>query len=330
MSVFEQIINSSKTRHMVEIFGEDGVYDQLLYHQKLLLVVCEFKSSPLLNDYMRWRYQVVMSRGISPEYFAVENNFWVKAIQTYLFEAYSSEFVTLYHTLLVESKKYEEYGSLEGTGTADTLIPILVHALINGDEEGANALFRTHLNRFNSPTEFLDTIVKPSMVEVGRLWECNKISVAKEHIATAIMERLWDHYREGSSSSAHSNGVAFVITPEKQLHKLGSKMVAALLHQYGWKVAQLELAENFASIFDAVTEFRPKLIICSATMAIYIPMIQRFIDELYASESFFNGKIGVGGQAFYRTSPPIILEHVDFQGEDLKSLENYIKTLQIE
>lgn len=327
--VYEHLLESPEAQKMIQIFGEEGVYDQLVYHQKLIIAVSEFKSAALLQDYLQWRYRVVTSRGISSEYFLIEHAYWIKALQLYLFEAFSSEFTSLYQTIQSLHETYL-YASVSPLSLYETqsIIEALVQSLITNDEVRVNHLFQSNLYRFESPLNFFDTVIKPTMIEIGRLWEINTISMAKEHIATAMIERLWNHYADQSSSTHLSNQVAFVVLPEQQLHKLGAKMVTTMLNRNGWKVANLSLNENFHDIFDAILEFHPQLIILSASMAIHIPLIQRFINELKADSHFYSGKIALGGQAFYRTHPPILIEKTDFQGENLQDLEHYVLTLK--
>jgi len=327
MWMFEHLMEDAESKPMIETFGENGVYDQLAYHQKLLLSAFEFGSASLLNDYMSWRYRVAMSRGIDPQYFILEHLLWIKTIQVYLFEAYSSEFNTLYGEFIHAHERFIASASLyPPVHSENTLLKEqLVDSLVRGDEDTSAQIFAEHLYHFGSPIDFFDTVVKPTMIEIGRLWENNALSVAGEHIATAMVERLWNRFSDHQhDDTILSHRVAFVITPDAQLHKLGSKMVSSLLTQRGWKVANMGLPENFKELLEAIDEFRPNMILISATMAIYIPLIQKFVLALRFEEPAYEGKIVVGGQAFYRTSPPILMENVDFQGESLKELDEYL------
>ncbi len=325
--IFEYLVTTSEAKLMIETFSEEGLYDQLAYHQKLLLSACDFNSSPLLNDYMSWRYRLAISRGIDPKYFIFENHLWIKAIQAYLFEGYSSEFNALYYEFIDSHQEFSTSTSLPPSALSENTLlkEELVQALIHTDENSAAHIFADHFYHFGAPTDFFDTVIKPTMIEIGRLWENNTISVATEHVATAMIERLWNRFSNHDTEDTFLNHrVAFVITPDAQLHKLGSKMVSSLLTQRGWKVANMGLHESFKELFEAIGEFRPDLIILSATMAIYIPLIQKFVLALRFDEPVYEGKIVVGGQAFYRTFPPILMENVDFQGESLKELDEYL------
>ncbi len=323
--VFEQLSTDPNVKSMLDFFTEEGLYNQLIFHQKMILSACEFKSNELLNDYIRWRYRVIKNRDISTEYLLLENQLWIKGIQKYLFEAYASEFVNIYYTLLTHHEQFNEQSVKLSDTAHDLLSEELFGLLLKGNEDEVAHFFATHWTTIGSTTLFLDNIIKPAMIKIGQAWETNRITVTKEHVATAIIERIWSRFSDTNERSCETAKIAFVITPDEQLHKLGSKMVGTLLYQKGWKVAYLGLEENFNELFDALMQFRPKLIILSATMAIYIPMIQRFVNRLREPTSLVKVQIAAGGQAFYRTDPPIHLENVDFQGETLKEFELFLE-----
>lgn len=328
--VFEQLTSNPNVENMIDFFTEEGLYNQLVFHQKMVLSACEFKSDELLEDYVQWRYRVIKNRNISTDYLVLENHLWIKGIQKYLFEAYASEFVSIYHSLLSYHHRFNERINMFSDTTPtnyNLLSEELFGLLIRADEDEIAHFFGTYWTTFGSTALFLDNVIKPAMIKVGEAWENNSISVTKEHVATAIIERVWSRFSDTHQRSREITKLAFVITPDEQLHKLGSKMVGRHLYQKGWKVAYLGLNENSNELFDALMEFRPQLIVLSATMAIYIPMIQGFVNELREPTSFFNAQIAVGGQAFYRTNPAIKLQNVDFQGETLKEFELFLEKL---
>lgn len=329
--VYEHLLEEPSTRMMIECFSEKGLYDQLAYHQYLIITASEFRSSELLNDYMHWRYNVIQSRHVSAKYLLLENQLWIKAIRLFLFEAYSNEFIQIYE---VFQSKHNLFSQARLQSTMDStlstiLIQQLFNALITSDEEMVKSIFSKNIERFSSHSDFLDSVIKPTMIAIGKAWETNIITVAKEHIATSLVERVWNDFIHSAEHKPmiSSNGRAFVITPKAQLHKLGSKMVSQLLQDKHWEATQFELENDFTKVLNAVLEFAPRLIVISITMPIYLPLVQSFIDALKDPYSGYQGKIAIGGQALYRTENPIFLEHVDFQGKDLKEFENYLNIL---
>lgn len=326
--VFERLIDNPDTRKLVDCFTEEGLYHQLIFHQKMLLSACECKSEELFRDYQEWRYRVITHREVSAEYFVIENTFWIRGIQKFLFEAYASEFITLYHYLISNHRHFSDQQDLlseKKLTNEDLLSEELFGLLLKGDEDEVAYFFGMHWTA--SPSSFfLDNVVKPAMIKVGKGWENNTLSVSKEHIATSIIERVWNRFLVSEEHFQETSTLVFVITPAEQLHKLGSKMVGSLLYQQGWRVAYLSLHETFNELFEALIEFQPRLIVISAMMPIHIPLVQRFIGSLREPMSPFHGQIAIGGQALYRTTPPILIDSVDFQGQTLKEFELFVKT----
>lgn len=325
--MFEHLSHEVMSKSMIETFGEEGFYDQISFHQKMIIAACDFNSKTLLYDYLRWRYTMCMSRGINPNYFLLEYKFWIQGIQTHLFEGFALEFVFLYRSVIShhDALIHDHHVALSDETLSDETVDRLVNTLLEPDESETSKIFAEKLYAFGSPNDFFDRIVKPAMIEIGRLWESNRISVAKEHVATAMIEHLWNRFSE-VSDNASAYRTAFVITPDAQLHKLGSKMVAKVLSKRGWRVAHFGLEENFKELYNGIVEFNPQLIVLSATMAIYIPLFQQLINALKSEECIYEGKIAVGGQAFYRTIPPIVLKKADFQGETLSEFEQFLDT----
>lgn len=327
MEVFDNLNNEPLTKSLIDHFGEDGLYEQLSYHQKLLRVACEFGSSEILEDYLSLRYRLFITRHIDLNYFLMEAHYWCDAIRHYLFEPYAAEFITLYNEIIAH---HQALCKLDVTYTLnDSVIGQLTQSLINADEAKVREIFHSHIDEYDSPLDFLDQLIKPAMVLIGIAWERAEISVAKEHVATAIIERVWGNVSNVLIQKQSSQHSALIITPDSQLHKLGSKMVGTFIESKGWKVAHISLHEHDHEIFRAIDIYHPDLIICSVMLPICIPLVQSFITTLRTQEPIYEGKIIVGGQAFYRTNPPIILKDVDFQSSSLKELEAYIESLSL-
>lgn len=325
METFENLKQESITQNVIDIFGEEGLYEQLSYHQKLIKTACELGSFAILLDYLSARYRLFISRGIDTEYFLIENHYCCNAIRHFLFEPYAMEFVALY----AQSLSHHEALSIIDTSyvLSNSLVDKLTQALINGDEAKVREIFNGHLDEFDSPLDFLDQAVKPAMILIGIAWETAQISVAKEHVATAIIERIWGNLAKNLHQDYDTNQSALIITPDSQLHKLGSKMVATFMESKGWKVAQMNLNENDHEVYRAIDLLHPNLILCSVMLPICIPLIQKFVTNLRVQQPIYGGKIAVGGQAFYRSDPPILLKNIDFQSSTLIELEKYIDSL---
>jgi DNA-binding transcriptional MerR regulator/methylmalonyl-CoA mutase cobalamin-binding subunit len=86
--------------------------------------------------------------------------------------------------------------------------------------------------------EFLDEVVAPVLEEIGRGWRERSISIAQEHMATAVFRRVL-----GWLLGVYENDGAaprlIVATPRGQTHELGALMVAVSAAAEGWAVTYL-------------------------------------------------------------------------------------------
>lgn len=126
-------------------------------------------------------------------------------------------------------------------------------ALLAADATAARAVVDTAL-ALGVPTGavYLE-VIGPAMEEVGRRWEAAEITVADEHLATAITQGvlagLAMHLPRTSSSAA--GRVAVTGSGPGDDHGIGSRVVADFLAAAGWKVLDLGAntpAEGFAQI----------------------------------------------------------------------------------
>lgn len=123
-------------------------------------------------------------------------------------------------------------------------------------------------------------VIRAAQREVGRLWEENRISVAQEHVATAISQLVLAHlYRDLPRAAARGRSVA-VACVEGELHDLGARMVADFLEMDGYDVDFLGANVPSESLVAHVRERRPDLVALSATMAHHLPALQTVLGRL--------------------------------------------------
>jgi len=94
-----------------------------------------------------------------------------------------------------------------------------------------------------------------SMYQVGKLWEENKVSVATEHMATAITEGLLQLVYPMLFSADHVGKSAIIACVPQEYHQLGAKMVADIFEMNGWD-ATMKIRANDSEIpIIAVTAY---------------------------------------------------------------------------
>jgi methanogenic corrinoid protein MtbC1 len=137
----------------------------------------------------------------------------------------------------------------------------LYEALVAGDETSALRDF-ARLATGAPLTELCDLVVAPALRRVGTAWAAGELSIATEHRASAICERLVAarlHQPRG-----RPRGVALATTPPGERHGLPAMMAAACLREDHWQVHHLAADLPAEEVVNLAGETGASLIVLSA------------------------------------------------------------------
>jgi methylmalonyl-CoA mutase cobalamin-binding domain/chain len=175
-----------------------------------------------------------------------------------------------------------------------------VAALSSGNRRQALVVARSALAEGIDIRDLYLDVFQPAMHEVGRLWEVNKMTVAQEHLATAItqsvMAQLYNHVF--ANPSVGRTLVATCIGGE--LHELGIRMVADFFEIEGWDVYYLGANVPASDVVATVADRKADLLAISITLNTHVPLARDLIRALRDSPSSKNVKVMVGGQPVNR------------------------------
>jgi len=204
-------------------------------------------------------------------------------------------------------------------------ISTFVQLLLNGNKKSTIAATEGHLqNHDRSIISLYETLYKPALYRVGELWEVNKISVADEHLATAVTESLMNDLFSQIISSERKNKRVVVTCIEGEHHQVGAKMVADVFEMHGWDALYLGANTPLTELIPFLEKNKPEILAISLAIYWNIPTLEKWVVEL--ADCFPTTPIIVGGQAFNRAgSHPLIEKHTTVI-QDLNQLENFIKT----
>lgn len=154
-------------------------------------------------------------------------------------------------------------------------------ALRAGDERAASDLVgRLHAQQ-EPVLDLVSRVLAPAMARIGDGWSAGEVSVAEEHRASEIVERLLagiDQRRSG-----RPRGTAVVAAPGGELHGLPVAMAAAVLRADGWTVESLGRDLPAEALLDFVARVVPDLVVLTATMPAMVEAAEAICDQLTAS-----------------------------------------------
>jgi methanogenic corrinoid protein MtbC1 len=134
------------------------------------------------------------------------------------------------------------------------------------------------------------------MYEVGELWERHEISVAVEHLATAITESLLSLVYPAVFSAPHTNRSAVIACVANEYHQIGGKMVADLFELNGWHGYFLGANMPLEDLMRMIDDKQPELIGLSLAVYSNLPSLLQVLDAVTAT--YPDLRVLVGGQAF--------------------------------
>ncbi|HMM34816.1 MAG TPA: cobalamin-dependent protein, partial [Thermoanaerobaculia bacterium] len=141
-------------------------------------------------------------------------------------------------------------------------------------------------------------VLQESLYEVGRLWQAGRISVATEHLATAITQLVVARLYEKLPRSEAMRGRVVLTGVEGELHQVGGNMIADALEADGWDVRFLGTDVPGPDVLDAIAAHRADLFGISCTLRQNVPKVSALVDAVRARFGEARPRILVGGGAF--------------------------------
>ncbi|MFO8017208.1 MAG: cobalamin-dependent protein [Promethearchaeia archaeon] len=140
-------------------------------------------------------------------------------------------------------------------------------------------------------------VIQPAQYEVGRLWEINQISVAREHLSTVISDTIISQFKNIESKPEKDKKTIISTCIEREQHELGIKMISNLLEYEGWKVFYIGANAPRNSILNMIKKQDADLLAISSSLINHIYLVKQLVDKIRISECS-DIKILVGGKAF--------------------------------
>ena len=94
------------------------------------------------------------------------------------------------------------------------------HLLISGNRPMCSDFARKYAKNNDSIQDFYENIIRKALYEVGELWENNKISVATEHLSSAIVEAVLNEFYDIIISEKKISKTVIVACVENEFHPI--------------------------------------------------------------------------------------------------------------
>jgi methanogenic corrinoid protein MtbC1 len=307
-------------------YGERGRklgIEDAVYHQSYLSSAIAAGATAPFADYARWTVQMLGSRNIAA-HFVTENLEQIGHSMASLLSASEQQLVNNYIRAACEAcAEPAAHASLDADGEVKTGVAlacgVYVQAALRGDRRDATKIAFTAMEKLADVVDLYVDLFQAAQYEVGRLWQANKITVAEEHMATAITQYVMAQVYGRLKPSERTLGRMVITGIEGELHQVGANMVADVFEARGWDVRFLGTNMPHDGVLQALQEHRPDAVGISATMLLSIPKAVHLVQAIRERFQSPCPRIILGGRAFLST--PTLAEELKAEGPatDLRS-----------
>jgi methanogenic corrinoid protein MtbC1 len=283
----------------------DLMKDNHRNHATFMATVFRINSFELLARTVPWVYRAYHARGFSYDYFPVELVAWQVAIhESFEKSDQKSEILAIYKWLV---QHHEDMIKLSMTGEglafsinreANEMQQVFLSLLLHGDTHGCLKLADQSIHTADDLKHFYLDVVWPAMTKIGLLWETNQISVAEEHLSTAIVGRVMAALYPRFCQSTVTRGTAVVSSGPNEFHEIGARMLADLMEMDGWDVTYLGANTPAAEILAILKRNKPFIAALSVATVFNIDKARQVILMINKDQDTSAIKVLVGGLAF--------------------------------
>lgn len=181
------------------------------------------------------------------------------------------------------------------------LTRLYLDSLRAADASGAFRVASGAIEEGMTVPQLYQRVIAPAMYRVGELWEKGALTVADEHLATALTHRVLAALRPPLETEAEQAGPSveggrvMLAAVEGEQHALGLRMVADVLEDAGFCAIYLGADVPIDALLQAISSLSPDLLGLGVTMRELAPRLREVADAVRKAHP----RLGllIGGQA---------------------------------
>jgi methanogenic corrinoid protein MtbC1 len=270
-----------------------------MYHIAFLASAIETGDVAPFVAYARWTARVLAARGMASQFLG-ENLEQIRDALASRLSAERARLLAPYFDAALDALGDEV--PLPAGDSLSLTASVFLQAILSGQRAGAVQIAREALREGLTLRSLYLDVFQPALYEVGARWEANRLTVAQEHIATAITQYVMAQIYQPPDQPA-TRGTVVLTGVEGELHNIGAVMVGDLIESSGWSVRFLGTNLPPSAILAAIRDAQPSHVGISATMLFNVAAVRQLIHAIRA-EFGDRIRILVGGAAF-RAQPDL-------------------------
>lgn len=289
-------------------YGERGRkhgIEDACFHIDFLAGAVDSGSFAPFEDYARWTVRMLEARRIAP-HFVVENLEQVERALGSKLSVPEREIVSSFiRAGCAACKPVPAQADVREASTGLKLTQSLfLQAILKSQRNAAVTIVSEAFHEGHPVLDIYVQVLQESLYQVGQLWESNQITVAEEHMATAISQYVLAQTYARLPAPTARRGNMVITGVAGELHQVGANMVADVLDSQGYEVRFLGTNMPNNGILQEIERHGAAIVGISTTMVFNIPQVIQLIADIRARFGDQSPRIVLGGAAF-RSMPSL-------------------------
>jgi len=293
------VVRALYARHpeLTERFGERGARacrEDIAHHLDYLEGALAVNDAALFSAYAVWLFSVLDSRGVPTRHLA-ESFELLEGFFTKHLPALDAARVA---GMLAAAKIAMDAPPFPCMSERVPALPDAERyreAALGGDQRSALKLVSGAMQEGITLTEASVRLIQPAMYQIGRLWQENRVSVAQEHLATAVSQSILARaYMEADFAPVVGRKAMFAAVAGNQ-HSLGLRMLSDAFETQGWDAFYLGADVPTSALIRQVDATRPDLLALSLSLPGHLLVARESLERLRSELGSRCPAIWIGG-----------------------------------
>lgn len=203
---------------------------------------------------------------------------------------------------LPHSKSFLDVSTPHGRLAAEYVL-----ATLEGDRRAACNVVLHAVDEGLAVRDAYLNVLAPAVLEIGRMWHRNEISIAEEHFVTATTQMVMSQLQAKATVAAPNGKTVVAAAVSGNRHEIGIRMVADFFEMTGWRTIFLGADLPAGDIAQATIDFEADAVVLSATLTTQLPAVAAAIAAIRSNPATKSMKVIVGGSGFAE-SPSLATE----------------------
>lgn len=262
-----------------------------------LSMALRFQEVLLFENYMSWFGKLAYHLGFNNLGMATH----FKSLSYVLIKTYSEAQPPLIQPVIEKGFQAYYRGFEEAKHLYVEIDPFL-ELLIQMKSDEARIYMLRQIESGKSVASIYLDIIQPTLVKVGLLWQNGRISVAKEHYITALIQQMIGQMYPYVFTRTHASELSMTaVCAGNELHEIGMRMVADFFEMDGWDTKFLGSNIPSSEILNTLINAPSDVLAISATTSQHLDEVARLISLVRKEASIALTRIIVGGKVFNDT-----------------------------